>query len=125
PGAGARGNGLRRADGLLPLRLRPRRRALDALLRRRLQPGGTGPGAPEQGNDPMTAAYRKDGFVVLKGLVAEAALDACEAEFRAVFEAAAARFGIGPAAGPRPADLTPVMTALFRADMAAYLAAAK
>jgi ectoine hydroxylase-related dioxygenase (phytanoyl-CoA dioxygenase family) len=73
----------------------------------------------------MKAAYRKDGFVVLEGLVAEAALDACEAEFRAIFEAAAARFGIGPAAGPRPVDLTPVMTALFRADMAAYLAAAK
>lgn len=71
------------------------------------------------------ADYLRDGYAVIEGLVDGAALDACEAEFRAIFEAAAARFGIAPAASARPVDLTPVMTALFEADMAAYLSAAK
>ena len=74
--------------------------------------------------DPAPA-YRRDGYAILPGLIAPAVLDACLAEFRIIFDAAAAPFGIEPAADLHPADLSPVMEALFRADMPAYLAAAK
>lgn len=69
--------------------------------------------------------YRREGYVILRDVIPGTALDACLAEFRAIFEAAAAIHGVKPAQGSTPGDLSRVMEALFRADMTAYLAAAK
>lgn len=73
----------------------------------------------------LVEQYRRDGFVVQKGLIAGTALDACLAEFRTIFEAAAAVHGVPPAQDASPGELSQMMAALFRADMTAYLAAAK
>jgi len=68
-------------------------------------------------------AFAADGFAIARGLIAPAALDEVRADLERIFAQQVARTGASPAAGDDA--LTGLATALFQADRAAYLAAAK
>lgn len=70
------------------------------------------------------AALRRDGYVVLPGLVGTDALDAVMAGFRDVFARQFAQAGL-PAPDASPASFEAGLAALFAADMPRYLAAAR
>lgn len=67
--------------------------------------------------------YRRDGFVVAKGLFSDAELDQVATSIRDVFEARLRSAGV--ASQSARGTLSDTITALFNADQSAYIAAAK